>query len=514
MNNDIFFRPPWTCGKYNAEKHVAIMFNLIEGMDYFFENEAADVVGRVLSVGRYGKISAKKESELCQIEQESIFHFFEKLSSYGLLCSSPITDATISNYRNKCKHDRNIGVNEGKVIAKEEQSSAEDAYCKAVADYNVITSVMFELTYRCNEKCIHCYNPGATRNNNEISTRGSLKELTIDDYKRIVDELCAAGLVVACISGGDPFVYPKTWELIDYLYQKDVAIKIFTNGLKILNDVPKLANYYPRDMRISVYSGIASVHDGITRVKGSLEKTINVIEQLVEDSINVTINCPLMNRNVQSYNTVKEIAKKYNTDVVFDVNILDSIDGDICATRCLRLSPEQLDVILQDTDISGYISKEDPVSLEGNISAASEGVPCEAGVSLFCVKPNGDLIPCNSMHMYLGNLKTQHFNDILETSEPLKKWRTMKQSQFIECWTHDYCAYCDFCIGINYSEHGDPFRAGENNCYIAKCKYELAKKLKANTILNQSLENIHVKDSDLHRRYRVGNKKPLKVSVN
>lgn len=510
MNNDIYYyRPPWTCGKYNADKHVAIMFNLIEGFDYFFEAEAADVVGVVLDARRYGGVSVKKVSELLQIEPSSIVSFFKKLETYGLLSKDPITEKTIVDYRHKCKCDKSTGANAGKVIVKEEHSVAEDAYCKAVADYSTITTVMFELTYRCSERCIHCYNPGATRNDSEISTRGSLIELTLDDYKRIIDELCVAGLVVASISGGDPFSYPYTWDIIEYLYEKDVAIKIFTNGLKIVNDIPRLAKYYPRDVRISVYSGVASVHDGITRVKGSLEKTLCVIEQLVDKSVNVTINCPIMNRNVQSYNTIKDIVKKYNTDIVFDVNILDAIDGDVCATKCLRLSPEQLEVVLQDMDIGGYVSKDDPTSLEGKELDLMDGVPCEAGVSLFCVKPNGDLIPCNAMHMFLGNLKTQHFDDIINTSTVLREWRSMKHSQFTECCTHDYCAFCDFCIGINYAEHETPFLAGENNCYLAKCKYELAKKLKADTIVNQSLAVIPGKDTELHRQYKEGKRKPL-----
>ena len=38
MSTDIYYRPEWTCGKYNEEKHVAIMFNLIANGEYFFEN--------------------------------------------------------------------------------------------------------------------------------------------------------------------------------------------------------------------------------------------------------------------------------------------------------------------------------------------------------------------------------------------------------------------------------------------------------------------------------------------
>ena len=54
---------------------------------------------------------------------------------------------------------------------------------------------MFELTYRCSEACIHCYNIGATRNNEERSGRAKLIELTLDEYKRVIDELYEQGLV-------------------------------------------------------------------------------------------------------------------------------------------------------------------------------------------------------------------------------------------------------------------------------------------------------------------------------
>lgn len=504
MSSEIYYRPPWTCGKYNADKHVAIMFNLLEDIDYFFEKEAADVIGYVLATEKGNAISVKNVSDLLQIAPISINNFFNKLENYGLLSFTPITDAIVDEYRNECKKKKPFEVNHNGPLEKESRTTAEDAYCKAVSEYDTITTVMFELTYRCSESCIHCYNPGATRNDSEKSKRGALKELTLEEYKRIIDELCDAGLVIAAISGGDPFSYPHVWKILEYLYQKDVAIKLFTNGLRLNGNVNRLAKLYPRDVRISVYSGIENIHDGITRVDNSLKKTLNTIEQLINQSIHVTINCPVMTRNVQSYTTVKEIGKKYNTDIVFDYNILDSMDGDVCATRNLRLSQDQMEVILQDKDIGGYISKDIPETLEGNKSNTTDGVPCEAGVSMFCIKPNGDLIPCCSLHLPFGNLKKNHLSAIFSNSDSLRKWKSMKISDFKECWKHDYCAYCDMCIGINYSEHKSPFIAGENNCFIAKCKYDLVKKIKANAPLMQNIENNKDCDRELYRQYRKG----------
>ena len=170
---------------------------------------------------------------------------------------------------------------------------------------------MFELTYRCSEKCIHCYNEGATRNDDEISTRGDREELTLVDYKRIIDELYDLGLVKVCLTGGDPFSKSFAWDLIEYLYNKGVAFDVFTNGQSIVKDVERLANYFPRLVGVSIYSGKAEVHDYITRIKGSWGRSMNVIRRLSALAVPMNLKCCVMRPNVKSYYMVADIAKQY-----------------------------------------------------------------------------------------------------------------------------------------------------------------------------------------------------------
>lgn len=89
---------------------------------------------------------------------------------------------------------------------------------------------MIELTYNCSEKCIHCYNPGASRSDQELGMRQINKELTLDEYKNIIDQLYEQGLVRVTLSGGDPFSKKDIWELIEYLFYKDIVFDIYTNG--------------------------------------------------------------------------------------------------------------------------------------------------------------------------------------------------------------------------------------------------------------------------------------------
>ena len=353
-----------------------------------------------------------------------------------------------------------------------EVSNAEMDYMNRAGG---ITNVMFELTYNCSEKCIHCYNMGATRNDEEISSRNKLDSLKLNDYYRIIDELYEQGLVKVCLSGGDPFSNPYVWDIIDYLYQKNIVFDVFTNGQKIVNDAIRLANYYPRTVGISIYSGIAAVHDYITRIKGSWNKSMDVIRQLSALAVPMNLKCCIMQPNIKSYYTVYDIAKQYGAVAQFEVNVTDSVDGDKCVSKYLRLTPEQLEIVLRDDNIPLYVGKEAP-NYGGQPRNMSENA-CGAGYNSFCITPTGDLIPCCAFHLTFGNLKAQSVENIFQNSEKLKWWNSLTLQQYEECGKHNYCDYCNLCPGINHSEYGTPLKAGENNCYMAKIRFGLAHKM-------------------------------------
>lgn len=181
-----------------------------------------------MSVPRNGHLFIQDVALATNISVESLIPFFEELKSYGLCIETYPTIQIIREYRKRVFEQRCIQIQNEVKSTKEKLpldiSSAEMDYMNKS---NGITSVMFELTYNCSEKCIHCYNPGATRNDKEISGRNKIQELTIGEYKRIIDELYEEGLVKVCLSGGDPFSKSIVWEIIDYLYNKGIAFDIY-----------------------------------------------------------------------------------------------------------------------------------------------------------------------------------------------------------------------------------------------------------------------------------------------
>ena len=472
----MFYRPVWTCGRYHEAKKAAIMYNLIEGMSYFFEDYSALVIGTILEIGRNGHISLEEISERTNISPDSLTPFLCELSGYGLITNELPSDESIQEYRTKVYSAKcNQALASTKRTSEKlpfEVSNAEMAYTDCTGG---ITSVMFELTYSCSEKCIHCYNPGATRNDKEISARGNREELTLEEYKRIIDELYEQGLIKVCLSGGDPFSKPIVWDIIDYLYDKEIAFDIFTNGQRITQCTKRLADYFPRLVGISLYSGIAEEHDYITRIRGSWEKSMQVIEQLASLAVPINLKCCIMRTNVKSYYLVKEIAKRYGAVPQFEISITDSIEGDKCARRHLRLTPEQLKIVLRDDDIPLYVGKEAPNY--GGQPRLTDNNACGAGYNTFCISPEGFLMPCCAFHTVFGELKKESLKQILSGSKELQWWQKLTLTQYEECGKLEYCNYCNLCPGNNFVEWGTPLKAGENNCYIAKIRYALAKEM-------------------------------------
>ncbi len=472
-----YYRPIWTCGRYNEKAQAAIYYNLITGMSYYFESYSAMVIGEILSVERNSGFSIKNISTKLNIAMESLIPFFKELETMGIVSSIYPTKEIIDSYRKRvydynCSQEQTIERTTQEKLPYE-NSNAETLYTEKTGG---ITSVMFELTYNCSEKCIHCYNEGATRNDTEKSTRGNREEMTLENYEQLIDELYDLGLMKVCLTGGDPFSKPFIWEVIDYLYNKGIAFDVFTNGQRLKNDVERLANYFPRLVGISLYSGYPEVHDYITRIKGSWKLSIDIIQQLSVLSVPMNIKCCVMRPNVKNYYLVADIAKKYNARPQFEISLTDSIEGDRCVSKYLRMTPEQLEIVLRDDNIPLYVGPEAPNY--GGEKKNMEIRPCGAGENSLCITPEGNVIPCCAFHTLFGNLKEERISKIINDSQELKYWLNLSLRDFEECGQHDYCDYCNLCPGNNYIENGTPLKASDVNCYMARARYELANKMK------------------------------------
>ena len=477
MQQRTYFRPEWTCGRYNDKAETALMYNLIEGESYFFESHSARVIGVLLSVPRNGHVDIEAMAEQTGIAMESLVEFMALLIDKGLVCDQLLSKGEIRELRIR-QGSRVKGTQPPTVlqsIGPMEVSSAEEDYQSSLDIEHCIPTAMLELTYNCSERCIHCYNAGATRNDGEVSGRNR-NEITFEDYKRLIGELYDMGTYRVVLTGGDPFSKPTAWEIIKYLYQKGIAFDIYTNGQSITNKVEELADLYPRLIGLSVYSGISDVHDKITRVKGSFNRTISVASRLADLGVPMAFKCVVFKSNVKSYHTVKPLAKQYGAVMQIEINLSNGVDGDTSIVNNLRLPEEALGLIMRDPQVPMYVGEDRPEY--GDVVKPKEAYPCRAGIENFNITPDGMVVPCCSFHLPLGNIMEQSLKEILN-GEATREWRLVRVGDMEECGKHPYCGFCYLCAGNNYLEHGTPLKASQVSCYMAKVRYGLAEKLKS-----------------------------------
>lgn len=443
-------------------------------MVYYFEDESADVIGDILEIDRNEEFSLESISESQGISQDSLKAFFDILLSKNLISPIRPSKEQVITYRIAVAEWKKNKLSEDTTDLIDNIRNNDDAETLYMRKVGGITQAMFELTYNCSEKCIHCYNIGATRNNKEKSHRNVENGLKLEEYKKIIDQLYDGGCFRISLTGGDPFSNKYIWEIIEYIYTKGIAFDIYTNALGLVGNVEKLLSFYPRLMSISLYSENPTDHDFITRVPKSWEKTTSVMEELGKYAVPMDIKACIMRTNIKSYQGVRDIARKVGGVALFEASLNDSIDGDKCVSTYLRLTPEEYNIILRDKNIGLYVGKEVP--MYGKQFHDPEKPICDGGRDAICIDPEGYVMPCTAFHLKLGNLRSQTIKEILDTPI-MKAWLDSKLSDCKECLTHDYCDYCIICPGNSYSEHGDWRKASENNCYIAKNRYRVAQML-------------------------------------
>src|SRR5579864_6852473 len=161
-------------------------------------------------------------------------------------------------------------------------------------------SVLIDFTYLFNERCVHCYL--------DHDDKG---EMTTAEIKGILDQLAEAGVFFLTFSGGEVFMRRDFLELVEYARRLTFNVKIKTNGVMIHEaEAKRLRELGVEQVQLSVYSHRPEVHDAITKLPGSLKRTIGSIRFLKSQGLKVTMSNVLMTVNRQDQAGTHALAKK------------------------------------------------------------------------------------------------------------------------------------------------------------------------------------------------------------
>ncbi|MGH9714369.1 MAG: radical SAM/SPASM domain-containing protein [Candidatus Acidiferrales bacterium] len=334
-------------------------------------------------------------------------------------------------------------------------------------------SVHLDLTYRCNERCVHCYLDH--EDHGEMST---------EEIKNVLDQLAEAGTLFLTFSGGEIFLRTDLFDLISYARYLHFDVSLKTNALLIDSErARRLRDLRVRRIQISIYSTDPEVHDSITKVRGSYTRTIAAIRFLQAEGLNVKIACPLMKQNLMAYRDVHSLAEELGVPYVLDLTITPKMDGDTSILP-LRISTENLLPVLQDPILKAATGRQDaaPASASRTGSSNSSGIesrayddiPCSAGHNSCYISPYADVFPCVQMPIAAGNLRRERFKDVWFDSSTMNRVRAVRESQLPVCSGCSIREYCERCPGLAQMEGGDMLGAYERACEMAELNARVA----------------------------------------
>ena len=305
---------------------------------------------------------------------------------------------------------------------------------------NIPLSVQLDLTYRCNERCVHYY-----------LDHDDHGEMTTAEIKDLLDQMADAGVFYLTLSGGEILLRRDFFQILEHARLRTFCVKLKTNGVMIrAKEAKRLRALGVESIQISIYSHRPEVHDAITKVPGSLRNSIEAVRFLRTQGLHVVLANVLMVQNAADYKGVRALAAELGVSCSLDPTVTPMMDGDR-SILSLNVDQAALREVFRNGDLVGNVEEfcAPPSAVDAD---ALDTLPCSAGHTACYVSPYGDVYPCVQFPLPSGNVRHTRFVDIWRDSPQLKEVRSITLRDMPSCSKCAHGATCTRCPGLAYME--------------------------------------------------------------
>ena len=308
----------------------------------------------------------------------------------------------------------------------------------------------FEITHRCNLRCVHCYVRQDAGDQNARAT-----ELSFESICRIVDQGADAGVFSLTLTGGEPLLRQDFLDIYDHVKGRGILPILFTNGTLITPQIADhLAEYPPLYVDVSIYGRTKETYEGITGLPGSYERCLQGIHELVARGIKVFLKTPAMVQNRHELGNLAQFAKSLGTVFRYDLNLNPRLEH-----MADRFGPYDYGLPLQDR-VDLEFSDAEKAEAWAKFSAQVETMPveetaytCGAGLYGFFVDARGYLTMCVISRYPRYDLTKGTFQEgwdlLVRTRQEVSE-----DQESIECRSCDVRAFCQQCPARAQLEYG------------------------------------------------------------
>jgi pyrroloquinoline quinone biosynthesis protein E len=307
-------------------------------------------------------------------------------------------------------------------------------------------ALLAEITYRCPLHCPYCSNPVAAslreapdRHQGDGYSNG---ELTTDEWKRVIREAAALGILQIGFSGGEPLARRDLIELIRAAREAKLYTNLITSGIGLDNDrVRGLRDAGLDSIQLSFQSDEASMADEIAGGRAH-ERKLDVAGKIRAAGIPLSLNFVIHRRNIDRLPQMIDLTEALHAEKVELANV--QFYGWAFRNRAALLPTRE------QVDRARDIATAAKARLAGKIDIfyvlpdyyETRPKPCLNGWGqrYLTVNPVGDVLPCPTASsaipdLRFENVRMRDLDWIWRESESFNRFRGTE-------WMPEPCRSC------------------------------------------------------------------------
>lgn len=322
-------------------------------------------------------------------------------------------------------------------------SLQEGLYERAFQDL-VPLHVSVELTQDCNLRCLPCYN----FDRRKPRRSGAPPRLAFGEILRLLDDLRTAGTLFLSLTGGEPMVHPRFWDILEVAAVRRFAVQIQTNGTLIDREALRRLSRLPNLLRMSLtlYGATPRTHDFITGEGGSFHRTMQAIRRIKERQVSASLKFLLLRSNAHEAADMVALARREGLPYLVDPAISPRYDG-TAGNLVHRLDPEALEPLYRGP-LRPFLTRGAPYPPENDFR-------CACARANAAVSASGEVWPCIAAPLTAGNIRRRRFPEIWKESPTFRKIRGLRLSDFRTCAPCRLKAWCGRIPGNALLSGGD-----------------------------------------------------------
>ena len=302
---------------------------------------------------------------------------------------------------------------------------------------NRVSGLFLEITSNCNKRCTYCYND---------KILDSKIEMSLDNIFKIVSELKKHNIMNVTISGGEPFLHPKIYDVLLLLEEVGIEITIISNGTCFIKEnIYILRRFQPR-LQIT-FDGYDSKSHDATRGKGNFDLLLNGLKNARNEGfvgfVGARVN--LHKYNINYVNEILDQITKLNINsinlsLLHDANNNSAFDAYLKKDEYL-LYPNAMKILRdsREKDEINYDFDNPDIGCPFN---DQENINCGIKIS-----PTGDVYPCQLFHddlFIIGNIFEDSLDYIIN-GEKMNQFLKKIGNRKITIEQCKLCGYKFFC---------------------------------------------------------------------